>query len=148
MDEPWVAGWSGGRFQIRETTADIGVLAEAASLPAAIGSAAAGMYHVMSPGAFEDRGRRLWIAEQADDLPLAVARTLQRLVIAFDTDGFVGAHGLASVYRGTSCRVTLELYGETFDPARHAQGVEIKAVTHHQITVDAAKGRVEVLLDV
>ncbi len=148
MDEAWRPGWSGGRFKLLETTADIGVIAEGLSLPAAVASAAAGLYYIMSPGPVAGGKRTLWVSEEAGDVALAFARALQRLLIAFDTDGFIAGGALASVYRGERAKVTLELTGETFDPARHEQGVEVKAVTHHGLVVDPAAHRVEVLLDV
>ncbi len=148
MGEAWRPGWSGGRFRVWETTADIGVIAEGESLPAAVASAAAGLYSIMSPGPVAAGKRTLWVSEEAGDVPLAFARALQRLLIAFDIDGFLGAGALASVYQGDCARVTLELTGETFDPSRHGEGVEVKGVTHHGLVVDAAARRVEVLLDV
>jgi len=42
----------------------------------------------------------------------------------------------------------LSLIGETFDPARHPPGVEVKAVTHHELIVDRARRHVEVLFDI
>jgi len=148
MDEAWRTGWSGGRFQVKETTGDVGVIAEGESLPSAIASAAAGLYYIMSPGPVAVGTARLWVSEEAGDLALAFARALQRLVVAFDVEGFIAGSALASVYRGERAKVTLELTGETFDALRHEQGVEVKAVTHHGLVVDPAAHRVEVLLDV
>lgn len=148
MAEPWQPGWAGGRFRVVETTADVGVEAEGPSLPAAISSAVAGMYWIISPGQAEDRGERVTAVGEGEDLAMALARALQKALIAFDTLGLLGALCLASAYRGERWRVVLEIRGETFDAGRHPQGVEIKAVTHHDLIADLAARSVEVLFDV
>lgn len=148
MAEGWRPGWSGGRFRIVETTADVGVAAEGDSLPSAVASAAAGLYYIISPGPVATGPRRLWVSQEAAEVALAFAQALQRLLVAFDTDGFIAGGALASVYQGERAKVTLDLVGETFDPDRHEQGVEVKAVTHHGLSVEPAARRVAVLFDV
>ncbi len=148
MDGPWHAGWSGGRFKALETTGDVGVVAEGPSLPAAFASAAAGLYWIITPGPVVDAGARASVVGRGDDLAVALAKALQQLVVEFDTLGFIGASCLASSYLGERAEVRLELRGEAFDRARHRQGVEVKAVTHHELKVDRAARRVEVLLDI
>jgi len=49
---------------------------------------------------------------------------------------------------GKPSRCRIEAKGVTFDPARHTPGVEIKAVTHHDLVLDAKKRWVEVLFDI
>jgi SHS2 domain-containing protein len=148
VDEGFQPGWSGGRFKALETTADVGVVAEGPSMPAAFASAAAGLYWVVTPAQARDEGERASVSGVGDDLGLALARALQRLVVEFDTRQFVGASCLASLFSGRRAEVRLELRGERFDPARHPQGVEVKAVTHHGLKVDRALNRVEVLFDI
>ncbi len=123
-------------------------MAEGPSLPSALASAAAGMYWIITPAAPEGEGERRLAVGEGDDIALALARALQQLVIEFDTTRFVGGFCLASAYRGDRARVALDLRGGRFDPQRHPQGVEIKAVTHHELKVDPKARRVEVLFDV
>jgi SHS2 domain-containing protein len=148
VDGPWNPGWSGGRFQVKETAADVGVIAEGPSLSAAFSSAACGLYWIITPSAAADGGERASVKGEGDDLGVALAKALQLLVVEFDTRGFVGASCLASAYRGARAEVRLELRGELFDRGRHPQGVEVKAVTHHELKVERAERRVEVLFDV
>jgi SHS2 domain-containing protein len=148
LDGPWQAGFSGGRFSVLETTGDVGVVAEGPSLPAAMASAAAGLYWIITPAAAGDAGERASVKGEGDDLGVALAKALQQLVVLFDTHGFVGASCLASCHRGERAEVRLELRGERFDRAHHPQGVEVKAVTHHELKVDRAARRVEVLFDI
>src|SRR5689334_22020466 len=58
VDGPWNPGWSGGRFQVKETAADVGVIAEGPSLSAAFSSAACGLYWIITPAAAADGGER------------------------------------------------------------------------------------------
>lgn len=149
MGEPWRPGWQGGRFRIKETTADVGIVAEGPGTAQAVASAVAGLYWVISPSPAQDRGRVLRVDGEAPDLALAFARALQRLLVAFDTEGFIGASASVAIREtSTTSTVAIELRGETFDAARHPQGVEIKAVTHHELLVDRENRRVEVLFDV
>jgi len=148
VEPAWQPGWSGGRFATLETTADIGVIAEGPSLPAAIASAAAGFYWVITPAQAAQGSERLAVSGTGPDTALALARALQRLVVEFDTRSFLGATALASIHTAEQVEVRLELRGERFDVARHPQGVEIKAVTHHDLKVERAPPRVEVLFDI
>jgi SHS2 domain-containing protein len=124
------------------------VEAEGQSLSAAISSAVAGMYWVITPCCAEEKGLRALAVGEGEDVPVAFARALQKLLIEFDTRGLLGASCLSSVYRAERARVTLEVVGEPFEVARHPQGVEVKAVTHHDLVVDRASRRVGVLFDI
>ena len=148
MDGPWHDGWSGGRFSVLETTGDVGVIAEGPSLPAALASAAAGLYWIITPAPAEDEGQRASVVGQGDDLGVALAKALQQLVVEFDTRGFVGASCLASAHLAARAEVRLELRGALFDRERHPQGVEVKAVTHHGLKVERWPPRAEVLFDI
>jgi SHS2 domain-containing protein len=106
------------------------------------------LYWIISPS--KDRGisRALAVEAEADEPAVALARALQRLLVAFDADGFVasGARVIHPPGRPSRCRI--EAKGGTFDPARHTPGVEVKAVTHHDLVLDAEKPWVEVLFDI
>jgi protein archease len=147
-EEGWHKGWSGGRFRIKETTADIGVVAEGPTPPAAMASAVAGMYWIISPGPVSDAGQKAEVRGTADELEVAFARALQQLVVAFDTEGLLGASATVEYQREPPAWVYIKVRGESFDLERHPQGVEIKAVTHHELVVDLDACRVEVLFDV
>lgn len=148
MEGDFHPGWSGGRFKALETTADVGVVAEGPSLPAALASAAAGFYWVVTPGQAAEGSERAAVSGKGEDIGTALARALQQLVVEFDTRGFVGASCLAAILQGERVEVRLELRGERFDAARHPQGVEVKAVTHHALKVERSPPRVEVLFDI
>ena len=73
-------------------------------------------------------------ARDADSLLLA---WLQELVFWFSTDRFLPAQYALEV-SPTSLRG--EVRGEPFDPSRHTQGREVKAITRHLLTVTQRDG--------
>jgi SHS2 domain-containing protein len=58
---------------------------------------------------------------------------LKELLFWFATDRFLPAQYRLDVVEAT--RLQGEVVGERFDPARHAQGTEVKGVTYHQLQV-------------
>jgi SHS2 domain-containing protein len=142
------AGWAGGHFTIKETMADVGVIATGPTADAALASAVAGMYWIMSPQARVRPAREVVIEEEGIDPPLAFARALQRLLVHFDADGFLAGEGTVEMDWGAPARCRIRVKGEAFDPSRHPAGVEVKAVTHHELLLDRTGRRVEVLFDI
>lgn len=108
----------------------------------------AGMYWIISPSTKRGSARALTVEAEADEPAVALARALQRLLVAFDTDGFLASSARVSHTPGRPSRCRIEAKGDTFDPARHTPGVEVKAVTHHDLVFDAKKRWVEVLFDI
>jgi SHS2 domain-containing protein len=141
-------GWAGGRFQIKGTMADVGVVAQGPTVESALASAVAGMYWIISPSTNVRSTREVTVEEEGHDAPLAFARALQRLLVHFDAEAFLGAEGSVAMEWAAPSRCRIKVRGEAFDPAHHASGVEVKAVTHHELVVDRRKRRVEVLFDI
>lgn len=108
----------------------------------------AGMYWIISPSKDRGNSRALTVEAEADEPAVALARTLQRLVVAFDTDGFLASSARVVHPPAKPSRCRIEATGDTFDPARHTPGVEVKAVTHHDLVLNAKKRWVEVLFDI
>ncbi len=77
---------------------------------------------------------------------------LTEALFLLETEGFLaaGAHVCTCDAEGPRMRVTVHLWGETADRARHSLLAEVKAVTYHRLTVDStpAGWRATVLLDV
>jgi SHS2 domain-containing protein len=145
---PWRAAPGGGRYRTFETMADIGVEAEGLSIEAAEAAAVAGMYYIITPDArIKPKLKRLARGESKDPA-LAFARALQQLLVEFDHDGFVAARARVMHSQKGPPTCTIELEGDAFDPARDPPGVEIKAVTHHELVRDVAAKRVRVIFDV
>ena len=145
---PWRKAPGGGRYRTFETMADIGVEAEGPSIEAAEAAAVAGMYYIITPEARVNPSLKRQVSGTSTDGALAFARALQQLLVEFDKDGFVAASARVEHAGEGSPRCTIHLEGDAFDPARDPPGVEIKAVTHHELVRDVAAKRVRVIFDV
>ena len=63
---------------------------------------------------------------------------LQELLFWFSTDRFLPVEFALDEVTPTVLRG--QLRGDTFDPTRHAQGREVKAITHHLLEVRQRDG--------
>lgn len=144
----WRPGLGGGRFRIFETAADLGVEADGPTMEAAQASAVAGFYDVIAPQATVRPLREAVVEAEAADEGLAFARAVQKLVALFDVERFVAATASVESAEGTPARCTIRMRGESFDPERHPYGVEVKAVTRHELVFDRNARRVCLVLDI
>jgi SHS2 domain-containing protein len=117
-------------------------------MEAAEASAVAGLYHIITPGAQVRAERAVQVDGTAGEEGVAFARALQRLVALFDIERFIAAQATVENEPGPPARCTIHLWGESYDPARHPYGVEVKAVTHHQLVFARHLRRVAVVLDI
>jgi SHS2 domain-containing protein len=117
-------------------------------MEAAQAAAVMGVFHVIAPGATVRPDREARVEAHAPEEGVAFARALQKLVALFDIERFIAAQATVANGWGADheCRITMR--GERFDPERHPYGVEVKAVTRHEIVFDRAARRVRVVLDI
>jgi SHS2 domain-containing protein len=120
-------------------TADIGIRAEAGSLAELFVRLARGLTELLvedSPLVPQQVRRIALSAPEAETLLL---RWLQEVLFWFSTERFVPvAYALSEV---TPTTLRGEVRGEVFDPARHVQGREVKAVTRHLLQVRQVDGQ-------
>ena len=125
-------------YEFFEHTADIGIKANGKTLTTLFIHLAQGLTEllvedsVLSPRLM--RSVRL-LAPHADSLLLV---WLQELLFWFSTDRFLPAEYVLDEVTTTSLRG--QVYGETFDPSRHVQGREVKAITRHLLEVREQDG--------
>ena len=135
-------------YEFFEHTADIGIRARGESLAALCVHLAQGLTALIAEdSALEPRTARP-IHVVAADAESLVLVWLQELLFWFSTDRFLPAQYALEEVTETSLRGVL--HGETFDPARHAQGREVKAITRHLLKVERRRGgwQGEVLVDI
>ncbi len=70
---------------------------------------------------------------QADDVESLLLAWLQELLFWFSTERFVPVE--YTLEQVTSNALRGQLRGDTFDPSRHMQGREVKAITRHLLEV-------------
>ena len=86
-------------------------------------------------------------AAGADPTALVVAY-LSELLLLQQTDGFVARQIRAHPVGDPPTAIVASASGEPFDPARHPSRKEVKAVTLHDLTLDLARGRARVIVDI
>ena len=86
--------------------------------------------------------------DEAADWEDLLVRWLSELLYLYDTERFLGSS--ASLTALSPTRLTAQVQGEPFDPARHPIDTEIKAVTYHQVAVEPCETgwRARVIFDV
>jgi SHS2 domain-containing protein len=144
-----------------EHTADLGLEARADSPAELLEALGEGLYaqicqprdirlrqkrrvQVAAEGAASPRGHE----PDAAALELLVADFLRELLRLFHLERFLV--GRVRVERCDETAVAAEVAGESYDPARHELGLEIKAVTYHQLKVarDRSGWLARVILDI
>ena len=129
----------GPLYEFFDHTADIGIRARGATLAELFEQLARGLTALIAEDSVlqprEARAIRLSAAD-AESLLLA---WLQELLFWFSTDRFLPVDYALEEVTPISLRGTVR--GERFDPARHVQGREVKAITRHLLSVEQRDGR-------
>ncbi len=86
-------------------------------------------------------------ASGADPAALVVAY-LGELLMLQQRDGFLVRAITARTVGTPPTAIVASVRGEPFDPARHPAGIEVKAITFHQLTVDLERRRARVIVDI
>jgi len=73
---------------------------------------------------------------------------LSRLLLLQQDDGFLVRQLHVQLHGRPPTSLTARALGEPMDPARHPRSIEVKAVTLHRLTVDTARGRARVIVDI
>ncbi len=136
------------RVEALEHTADAGIVVYARTLPELFELAARGMCALMvEPDSVQER--EAWrVAAEGGDLAALLAAWLEELLFLADVRCACFHSFLVESVEGHQMRASVR--GERLDPARHALGVGVKAVTHHGLEVCAVTGgyRARVLFDI
>ena len=125
-------------YEFFDHTSDIGISAEGETLAALFTHLAQGLTELIAE---ESR----LVPREARPVTLAAADTerlllawLQELLFWFSRDRFLPVeYELEEV---TPIALRGQVRGDTFDPARHAQGREVKAITRHLLQVEERDG--------
>lgn len=116
-----------------EHPADLGLEARADTLAELFEALGEGMAEQMCPRSSVREKRSLPVQAEGDDLGSLAVEFLTALLRAFHLERFLVAR--VRVGEVTDNKVQAEVAGESYDPRRHEIGVEIKAVTYHQLSV-------------
>lgn len=135
-------------YQTFEHTADIGLTARADTLGElfeALAECLAGL--IVPPRQVAATGARR-IEVRAEDVEALAVDFLAAVMNTIQTDHFMVAAVRVSEISETA--VVAKLRGESYAPARHELGMEVKAVTYHQLSIarDGGTWAGRVILDI
>ena len=131
-----------------EHTADIGIKAHGATLRELFIRMAQGLTELLAEDSRLEPHAARAIQLQADDVESLLLVWLQELLFWFSTERFVPVeYDLEEV---TPKGLRGQLRGDTFDPSRHEQGREVKAITRHMLEVREDRGmwHAQVIVDI
>ncbi len=131
-----------------DVSGDAGIRVAAGSAEDAFASAAMGMFSLITDLDKVEEKESQAITYENDTLEGLLVGFLNELVFRFDAYGFIAKRVKIDGLGGDRIRATV--YGETFDPGRHARGLLIKAATFHNLKVENTDGkwRMEVIFDI
>ena len=120
-------------YEFFDHTADIGIRARGTTLQGLFIRMAQGLTELLAEDScLEPRVTRS-IQLEADDVESLLLAWLQELLFWFSTDRLLPVeYTLNHVTQTTLCG---EIRGDIFDPARHVQGREVKAITRYLLGV-------------
>jgi SHS2 domain-containing protein len=129
-------------------TADIGIRARGATLAELYAAIAQGLVELIAEDSPLQPLKARPIDLSAADAGALLLRWLNELLFWFSTERFLPVR--YELTEATPTRLQGRVVGDVFDPARHVQGREVKAVTRHALAVrqDADGWTGEVIVDI
>ena len=131
-----------------EHTADIGIEVETSTISRAFEEAALGFSEIITGGNLPKGLISNDIIIESDNLDSLLVHFISYLVVLFDTDLFISGFAKIEISKGENFLLKGILKGDIYDQSKHGYGVEIKAVSYHQLLVEEGPpSRLRVILD-
>ena len=131
-----------------EHTADIGIEVETSNISSAFEEAALGFSEIITGGNLPKGLISNDIIIESDNLDSLLVHFISYLVVLFDTDLFISGFAKIEIFKGENFLLKGILKGDIYDQSKHGYGVEIKAVSYHQLLVEEGPpSRLRVILD-
>ena len=130
------------------TTADMGIRATGANASELLEALGLGLFALETDlRKVRPSEERTVTASAADPSELVVAY-LGQLLLLQQVDGFLVRSIHARALGDPPTSVLAVVRGEPYDPDRHPQRIEVKAITLHRLLFDPARGRARVIVDI
>lgn len=145
------AGKQPGGWEYRDHTADVQIHSWGVNLGEAFGAAVVGMFAYMVELDEIDNDLEVEKTVTGLDLHNLLYRLMDECLYTFCTEQFATKQVIVKSFDRSAFIVKVLLKGGTFDPERHSQGTEVKAITYSNLqVVEEAKDRVEtyVIVDI
>ena len=121
------------KYRIIDHTADVGLHVFGTDPSEVFATAARAMFDIMVSPESVHAVQSLSLQVEGADWPDLMVNWLRELLYLWSGRGLL-VHSVDILDIGAQ-RITADVAVDSYDPARHALGSEIKAVTYHQITV-------------
>ena len=125
-------------YEFFEHTADIGIRATGTTLEDVFIGMARGLTELIAEDSVIEPLEVRPIQLEAEEAGSLLFAWLRELLFWFSTERFLASRYTLDEVTPTSLRGSVR--GSTFDPARHVQGHEVKAITWHQLEVKQQDG--------
>lgn len=134
-------------FLVLDHTADVGILAEGATLREAFEGAAAGLFHLIADSTGLTSNRTFPVELEGDNLEEILIRWLNHLLYLHEVEKVL--LGEFRITELSERRLRATVGGETIDLSRHILKTYVKAATYHDLVVEPGeRSKVRVIFDV
>lgn len=123
-----------GRFELFDHTADIGFRSYGSDLNDVFANAAKALFEVITNIESIEPTGEVKISVEGSDIEDLLTRWLSELLLLIDTKSALLSEFDISIDEA-NISLTASARGETFDPDKHEYKTEIKAVTHHMLSI-------------
>ena len=125
-------------YEFFDHTADVGLRASGATLAELLTRMAQGLTELIAEDSPLQPASSRSIRLTADSAEALLLAWLQELLFWFSTERFLPVQYELDEVSPTTLRGRVR--GDTFDPSRHVQGREVKAITRHLLKVQQRNG--------
>ncbi len=134
-------------YRLLEHTADMGIGAEAETLPALFQQAALGLLRIITSCSDIQSRENVFLELRAQDREELLVTWLTELLYLLEVRRFLPA--AFEIVGMTDQQLSARVSGETLVPERHKLEREIKAITYHQIKIEQTDNgwRAQVFVD-
>ena len=133
------------RFEELDHTADVGIRAYGKTLDELFANAAAAMFSLITDLAAVRPVGEYEVKVQAKDVKTLMVDFLSELLFLHETERLLLCEFDVNV---TDVAVDARVRGERIDRDRHPLHLAMKAVTYHEMVVDAQRGVAQVIFDI
>ena len=131
-----------------EHTADIGIEIESPTLSEAFEEVSLSFSEIITGGSLPEVLTSKEVFLESDNLDSLLVDFLAYLIVLFDTDDFIAGSAKLKISKQSSFQLAGNLVGEIYNQDKHGYGVEIKAISYHQLLVqEGPPAHLRVILD-
>ena len=131
-----------------EHTADIGIEIESTTLSEAFQEVSLSLSEIITGGSLPEVLTSKEVFLESDNLDSLLVDFLSYLIVLFDTDDFITGSAKLEISKKNCFQIAGKLVGEIYNQDKHGYGVEIKAISYHQLLVqEGPPAHLRVILD-